>query len=40
MRALAKGLAVFINLCTYGAGIAVLLIKLLKLNYVAVFLLD
>jgi len=37
MNDLAKGLAVFINLCTYGVGIAVAAIKLFKLNYVAVF---
>lgn len=40
MKGIAKGLAVFINLCTYGVGIAVLLIKLLKQNYIAVFVID
>ena len=40
MKTLAKGLGVFINLCTYGAGLATLLIKLLKWNYVAVFIIS
>ena len=40
MKGIAKGLAVFINLCTYGVGIAVLLIKLLKQNFIAVFILS
>ena len=37
MKNAAKGLAVFANLCTYGVGIAVLLIKLLKKDFVAPF---
>ncbi|MBR3150225.1 MAG: hypothetical protein IKF64_08645 [Eubacterium sp.] len=40
MKAIAKGLAVFVNLCTYGVGIAVLLIKLLKQNFIAVFIIS
>ena len=37
MKNFAKAIGVFINLCTYGAGIAVLLIKLLKKEFYAVF---
>lgn len=40
MKNIAKALAVFTNLCTYGVGIAVLLIKLLKQNFIAVFIIS
>ena len=40
MKTLAKSLGVFINLCTFGVGIAVLLIKLLKQNFIAVFIIS
>jgi len=38
MKMAAKTLAVFINLCAWGAGIAVLLIRLLEKNFISVFL--
>lgn len=37
MKNAAKALAVFVNLCSWGAGIAVTLIKLLEKNFIAVF---
>ncbi len=40
MSKAAKVIGVFTNLCTYGAGIAVLLIKLLKKDFIAVFILS
>lgn len=40
MKHFAKAMAVFINLCTYGVGAAVVLIKLLHKDYIAVFIIS
>lgn len=40
MKNFAKAMAVFINLCTYGVGLAVLLIKLLHKDFIAVFIIS
>ncbi|MBQ9517270.1 MAG: hypothetical protein IJR60_04265 [Eubacterium sp.] len=40
MGKFAKALATFINLCTYGVGIAVVLIKLLHKDFIAVFIIS
>ena len=40
MKYAAKALAVFTNLCSWGVGIAVLLIKLLEKNFIAVFIIS
>ena len=40
MRVFAKIIAVFANLCTYGVGAAVLFIKLLKKDFIAVFIIS
>ncbi len=40
MDKFAKVLATFINLCTYGVGLAVVLIKMLHKDYIAVFIIN
>lgn len=40
MRGLAKALSVFINLCAYGVGTSVLVIRLAEKNFISVFLVD
>ena len=37
MKQLSKALAVFINLCNYGAGIAVALILILRADFTSIF---